>query len=122
MSGNRRSIVTMTPAADRVAAPWQNAWDEYVARSGASGYHVSAWSVALARAFGHASTCLLATDGDRVAGVLTLVTFRSALTGCFMVSLPFVNYGGIVADDPETEQLLMQRAIVEARAAGARYI
>ena len=37
-----------------------------------------------------------------VVGVLPLVVFRSWLFGCFAVSLPFVNYGGIVADDEAT--------------------
>jgi len=125
MSGNRRSIVAISPGAPRSTdAPWQRAWDEYVAGAAgaASAYHASTWSTVLTRAFGHASTCLLATEAERVVGVLPLVTFRSALTGCFVVSLPFVNYGGIVADDPEIEQELMTRAIAEAQSAGARYI
>ena len=31
-------------------------------------------------------------------GVLPLVLFRSRLFGRFVVSLPFLNYGGVVAD------------------------
>ena len=34
-----------------------------------------------------------------IVGALPLVEFRSRLFGTFAVSLPFVNYGGIVADD-----------------------
>ena len=41
-------------------------------------------------------------DDGRVAGGLPLVQFRSRMFGAFAVSLPFVNYGGVVADDDET--------------------
>jgi FemAB-related protein (PEP-CTERM system-associated) len=54
--------------------------------------------------------------------VLPLVFFRSRLFGRFAVSVPFVNYGGILADSPEAERALLERAIVEARAAGAAHL
>ena len=47
-------------------------------------------------------------DGDdAVVGVLPTVVFRSWLFGRFMVSLPFVNYGGVLASDAEAAEALL---------------
>ena len=40
-----------------------------------------------------------ASEHGGIVGVLPLVFFQSRLFGRFAVSLPFVNYGGVVADD-----------------------
>ena len=58
-------------------------------------------------------------DGHRQ-GVLPLVFFRSRLFGRFAVSLPFVNYGGVVADAPRCGRALVDRAVEETRARAAR--
>jgi len=66
-------------------------------------------------AFGHETRYLSARRNGQVAGVLPLVLFRSRVFGRFIVSLPFVNYGGVVADDAATAA-----ALVDASAAIAR--
>jgi FemAB-related protein (PEP-CTERM system-associated) len=94
-------------------------WDEYVHRhQDASGYHVWAWGEVFARAFGHRTEYLAARRGGRIVGVLPLVEMRSRWFGRFMVSLPFVNYGGILADDRMAADALYQYAghLAEARA------
>ena len=78
----------------------QAEWDAFVTtHPEATGYHLWAWRRVFEQAFGH-ETCYLAArrDGD-VVGVLPLVAFRSWLFGRFMVSLPFVNYGGVLTSD-----------------------
>lgn len=47
---------------------------------------------------------------------------KSLPFGHFMVSLPFFNYAGILADDALVEQALAQAAATMAAAAGARHI
>jgi FemAB-related protein (PEP-CTERM system-associated) len=47
---------------------------------------------------------------------------RSALFGHFLVSLPFLNYGGILAETPEAERQLAAAAIELARRQGASHI
>ena len=47
---------------------------------------------------------------------------RSWLFGSFAVSLPFVNYGGVLGDDEAIERALWQRAIDEASRAGAKHL
>ena len=76
--------------------------EEYVAaHRDASAYHSRVWLDVIHRAFGHDTMYLVAESGGAVCGVLPLVFFSSRLFGRFTVSVPFVNYGGIVADsDP----------------------
>ena len=53
---------------------------------------------------------------------LPLVEMRSWLFGRFMVSLPFVNYGGVLADDGETSAALLDEATSLAKAHKLRHI
>ena len=101
----------------------RDAADAYVAAHphGAS-YHRPAWLDVIAAAFGHDTRYLTAYAGNRVVGVLPLVFFRSRIFGRFAVSVPFVNYGGVLADDAGVEQSLLDRAIAETRAAGGSHL
>ncbi len=82
-----------------VSAP---AWDDYVAgRPEASVYHLAAWAGVIERVFGHRTRYLAACAGDQIVGILPLVLFSTPLFGRFATSMPFVNYGGIVADTSE---------------------
>ncbi|WP_164562261.1 FemAB family XrtA/PEP-CTERM system-associated protein [Nitratidesulfovibrio vulgaris] len=95
-------------------------WDAYVAAHAEStGYHRMGWTRVAQRAFGHAAYPLAAFDGGRIAGVLPLVHIRSRLFGRFLVSLPFVNYGGLLADSAEAAQALIDEAEGLLRRTGA---
>jgi serine/alanine adding enzyme len=98
-------------------------WDRYVeSHADATGYHLWAWRGIFERAFGHRTRYLLASrDGDTT-GVLPLVSFRSALFGRFVVSLPFVNYGGVLASDDSSAHALVARAASVAKEERARHI
>jgi FemAB-related protein (PEP-CTERM system-associated) len=90
--------------------------DEYVARHEiGSSYHRRAWLEVIRRSFGHDTVYLAAESVHGIAGVLPLVFFRSRVFGRFAVSVPFVNYGGILADNSEAERALLERAIEETQ-------
>jgi FemAB-related protein (PEP-CTERM system-associated) len=92
-------------------------WDEFVQdHPAATGYHLWRWRHVFDRAFGLQTEYLIARRGSRVVGVLPLVLFRSMLFGRFAVSLPFVNYGGVVASDDDAARALLARATEVARA------
>jgi FemAB-related protein (PEP-CTERM system-associated) len=98
-------------------------WDRYVEHSpGASGYHQAGWRSVFEGVFGHRMLNLAAVRDDRIVGILPLVEFRSRLFGRFAVSLPFVNQGGIVADDDEAARTLVDHAIDEARRRGLQHV
>jgi FemAB-related protein (PEP-CTERM system-associated) len=118
-------VTTLAAAAARdiriVSDAAPERWDSYVqAHPDGTGYHLSAWRGVIERAFGHRTCYLAAEEGGRVAGVLPLVLFRSRVFGRFAVSMPFLNYGGIVADDDEVADALLRAGIEEARKAGSR--
>ena len=99
-------------------------WDAYVGtQAAASVYHLSAWPRLLARVFRRDLRMLAATAEDgRVMGVLPVVGFRSRVFGTFAVSLPFVNYGGVLADDKVSEAALLDAAMSVARSWGASHL
>jgi len=103
--------------------PSREACEKYVANHpAASAYHAPAWLDVIGRAFGHDTTYLAAESGGLISGVLPLVFFKSRLFGRFAVSVPFVNYGGVVADNSEAARALVDRAIEETRRAGGSHL
>ena len=98
-------------------------WDAYVnSRGEASGYHLSGWKTVFERSFGHRTEYIAARRDGAIVGVLPLVEFRSWLFGRFMVSLPFVNYGGILASGDEVATALLDSGGAIAQARGSRYL
>jgi FemAB-related protein (PEP-CTERM system-associated) len=81
----------------------------------ATGYHLTGWLGVIERAFGHETKYLAATSANGIEGVLPLVFFSSRVFGRFAVSMPFLNYGGVVADDPSVRRALVDRAVEETR-------
>ena len=73
------------------------------------------WKSVIERVFNHECIYLAARDAEgRLAGVLPLVHPRSFLFGNYLVSMPFVNYGGPLGEDAAV-QALVQRASEIAR-------
>jgi FemAB-related protein (PEP-CTERM system-associated) len=91
-------------------------WDRFVvAHSAASGYHMWGWRDVFHNAFGHESIYLSARDGGEIVGILPLVHIDSRLFGRSLTSLPFLNYGGVVADCDEVAEALVASAGEVAR-------
>lgn len=98
-------------------------WDRYVtSHPSATCYHAWAWRAVFARAFGHESTYFAAFRGADLVGVLPVVWFANPLFGTFGVSLPFVNYGGVLADDVRVAESLLAAATTENAARGGRHL
>ncbi len=132
-AGNRASSVEVS-VAGKVEG---SAWDAYVSsREDASGYHQWCWRGLFERVFGHETIYLVArrasvaadlvlpasvapASGPAIVGILPLVSFNSLLFGKFLVSLPFVNYGGVLADDEAAARALVDAARREADRRGA---
>lgn len=99
--------VTVSMLADSDGA----AWDLFVAsRPDASCYHRLGWHAVFQQAFGCTSHCLVARRAQRTVGVLPLIQLKSALFGNFLVSMPFLNYGGVLAEDEAARQALIEQA------------
>lgn len=90
----------------------QPEWDRFVdAHPDASAYHRWAWRGAFESAFRHETVYLAARAGGELAGLLPLVIFNSWTFGRFAVSLPFVNYGGLLAETDDAAEALRRAAV-----------
>jgi FemAB-related protein (PEP-CTERM system-associated) len=81
-----------------------------------------AWLAVLEQALDHVPFGLEVADGDRTRGWLPLAYVRSLLFGRFLVSLPYLNTAGVVADDEATARLLIDRAVRLADELQVRYL
>lgn len=91
------------------------AWDQFV-RSvpGYTHFHLHGWKTVLERGLGHECLYLAAEQDGALSGVLPLVRVRSRLFGHFLVSMPFLNYGGPLGSDEAVRALATQaRRIAE---------
>jgi serine/alanine adding enzyme len=99
------------------------AWDRFVAcHPHASVYHLSVWRRIVSEAFGKAWYLIAALrDGEICAG-LPLVHMQSRLFGNFLVSMPYVNYGGLLTEDQALAEPLLQHTVALGRQFGARHV
>jgi FemAB-related protein (PEP-CTERM system-associated) len=103
--------------------PLREVWNAYVeSHPRATQYHRYEWLEVIRAAFGHEFFPLVARNDGEIRGVLPLVLVRSWLFGRRLVSLPFVNYGGVLADAEGDERLLWQGAEDLARKSGAAHL
>jgi FemAB-related protein (PEP-CTERM system-associated) len=90
----------------------EKAWDDYVYRCPESSHsHLSGWRRVIERAYGHLSFYFLAWENGDVKGILPLISMRNVFLRRFLVSLPFLDDGGICADDGEVRKCLFQAAV-----------
>jgi len=113
-----------------------------LAHSGATLYHLSGWKNVIEKTYGHKTYYLIATcepeydsqltahssmqkngpdklsamshelDSNSVHGILPLVHLKHFLFGNSLISVPFFDMGGILADSEEIEEALLQEAVV----------
>lgn len=71
-------------------------WDPFVRTSpGGTHCHLSGWRRIMERVLGHECLYLTARDEEgALEGILPIVAVRSQLFGRYLVSMPFLNYGG----------------------------
>jgi len=99
-------------------------WNRYVESSpAASIYHRAEWKELIRQTFGHSGHYFTARNSDaEIVGILPLIRLKSRLFGDFMVSMPYFNYGGAVAEHPQIEQQLMLAAAEHAADLGVSHI
>lgn len=86
-------------------------WSKYVLRAPAATLgHEWKWRAVIRRAYGHASTYLIARQSGIVRGILPLVVVKSPMLGSVLASMPFLDYGGVCADDREIAHRLIDEA------------
>jgi serine/alanine adding enzyme len=81
-----------------------------------------AWLVVLQRGLKQVPYCLEAVQGGQTRGILPLAYVRSLVFGRFLVGLPYLNSGGVLADDDDAAAALIDRAVGLAQRLGVRHL
>lgn len=106
-------------------------WDSYVnAHEKANPYHLIKWQHVITKAYNHRIYALAAINGSvspdspqngqrpsqyNISGILPLVHMNDFIFGNRLVSMPFVDHGGILADTPFAEKKLIEKAVLLAQ-------
>lgn len=97
-------------------------WDAYGARQpGWTAFHRFGWKSVIENVFGHECHFLAAREGTTLLGILPLVRVKSVIFGHYLVSMPFVNYGGPLGTAEAVRQL-SGAATTLAQQSGARLL
>lgn len=98
-------------------------WDAFAAgQPGYTHFHRLRWKQVVERVLGHECVYLAAREvSGALAGVLPLVRVRSQLFGHYLVSMPFLNYGGPLGST-EAIAALVGEACELARTEGVRLL
>lgn len=114
---------TITLLTDDNDTEIQRRWNEYVAATpGTSLYHRYEWKNLVETVFGHECYYFYAHAENEIIGLLPLVRLKSLLFGDFMVSMPYFNSGGAIANSLTVEHQLMQAANAQAEKLGSEHI
>ncbi|RMG01839.1 MAG: FemAB family PEP-CTERM system-associated protein [Planctomycetota bacterium] len=84
-----------------------------------------AWPLILRDGLRHVPGVLIAEEKGRIRGILPLARVESFLFGRFLVSLPYLNTGGVLTVDPQddaTARALVDRATELARTQNVRHL
>lgn len=100
------------------------AWDDFVLLSPHStAYHQYAWKAVIERSFGHRGYYRAAVDDSgSMQGILPMFHMKSGLFGSFMVSVPYVNYGGLLCSSAAAADALLNEAESLRRDCRADYL
>jgi serine/alanine adding enzyme len=116
----------------------RSAWDDYVKNhTRGTLYHLSGWKNVIEKTYRHKTYYLIACENDQrltvsidwqqeageqsprnfapntsyVAGILPLVHIKHFIFGNNLVSMPFLDYGGILAENENIEKALLSEAV-----------
>src|SRR4051812_26594642 len=94
-------------------------WDEFVrAQSGWTHFHLYGWRTVIERVLRHECIYLAARDRatNALVAVLPLVRVRSLVFGHYLVSMPFLNYGGPLGTTTAVRALVDEATEIARRA------
>ena len=98
-------------------------WTNFVNRSpNASIAHQIGFRKVIEDGLGMTAKYLAVHLDDRLTGILPLFKVKTWWNAVYLVSVPWLDYGGICADDDESERLLLDEAKRLANREGANFI
>jgi FemAB-related protein (PEP-CTERM system-associated) len=98
-------------------------WNEYIhSFPDTHFFHDYRWREVLEKSFGHRSFYLAALENKKVVGLLPLVFIKGKIVSSCLVSLPFLNYGGILTGNKWIAETLLEKATEILTSLGGAYI
>jgi FemAB-related protein (PEP-CTERM system-associated) len=91
---------------------WQHFVEDHVE---CSNYHRWGWRQVIENSFRWPTFYLMAEEDNRISGILPVVWQKSWMFGSFLTSLPFLNCGGVVAENRGAKEALVEEAIALAQ-------
>lgn len=115
IAGSKNRVVTMADElqarVSRVSVYPVEEYDAYVASHPlATPYHYSCWLKAVERAYRHTGWLVTVHRGSTLCGVLPLVEIKTPVGRSNLISLPFCDLAGVLADDCDVRHLLLAEA------------
>jgi FemAB-related protein (PEP-CTERM system-associated) len=98
-------------------------WDNFVLSHGDAGpYHLFAWKRAIEEIYHHNTFYLISENEEAdICGALPLVLVKPPLMPATLVSLPFCDYGGVLANQEDIRLDLLKYAYELARSLNAQF-
>jgi len=89
------------------------AWDKYVhSHPRSTLYHLSGWKNIVWKTYQHKIYYMMAVkNGGPIVGILPLIHLKHFIFGNSLVSVPFFDMGGVLADDENTEKTILTEAV-----------
>jgi len=102
----------------------EEAWDDFLKEAeDATFWHQIGWKRVIEKTFGHKSYYLVAREEGKIKGVLPLFFMKTPFFGNFLVSVPFMAYGGVASNmSKEVDRILIEEAIRITKEMGADYL
>lgn len=95
-------------------------WNKFVSSHIFSGHYYDwKWGSIFEECFGHRSYRFVVRGESQIQGVLTLVEIRSPITGYSLISMPYLNGGGILAANVAAVSMLASQAERARRLSGS---
>jgi FemAB-related protein (PEP-CTERM system-associated) len=106
-----------------VTSTQQDDWNNFVISNTQSAfYHLYQWKTIIERCFKFKTFYCMALKDQQIQGILPLVLCDNIIFGRKLVSMPFLNFGGVCAVNQEAEVALLQRAKLITSRTRAKYL
>jgi FemAB-related protein (PEP-CTERM system-associated) len=98
-------------------------WDKFVEQHPqASVYHLSDWRYILNDVFGKRWHLIAALRDGKICAGLPLIHMKNWFFGNFLVSIPYMNYGGFLGQDDLLAEPIFQQAVALGRQLGVSHL
>lgn len=100
-----------------------SSWDHFISNlPHGSHCHLYGWKEVIQSAYRQKPYYLVAEDNGKITGILPLFCINSYLFKSHLVSMPYLNYGGVLASTEETYVALLRQAQIILNESNGKYI